>query len=666
MPKTIALRFASLALAGALLACSTFSALNATAAPAPTIAPTANQEEATSPLLPRDEPVLVSGTIPYTWPFFENTNIEPFILLEDQAGFVARDLDFEWPLESQTIGPVWTIEEGLLGFSLSLPAEPNATLLDVDNNDQADTGVMIFAVAYWNNTWGHAFLEERDGTGWSGAYASTRVNSDRDGEIEGGTLLIWAPNDQQEFPTGFGEDNRLFTEDDPVAAVPAGYSFVDLDAEPFRVYKQAHLELELIEGDFGLRDYSQMNYEDAWETLFERVSTEYPFTELKGIDWDALYAEVNPLIDSANSDDDFYRALRTFTYLIPDAHVGISFNTNVFFQEQAGGFGLVLEELSDGGVIVEQVLLGYPGANAGIQVGAEILAWDGQPVAAALDAVVPYFSPFSNDSLKRVEQLNHLPRGPVGQPVEITFQNPGEPETTETLVADFEIDSLFAANPFYQTTAVAAPLQAQILPNTNIGYIRIDSFSDDPNMAGRLWIRALEEFNELGVQDLIIDLRLNGGGSAGLAYSMAEYLYDEEVHLWGSSSYNDLLGEFEEPERYLTLEPQEFSFDGEVVLLISPYCISACEGFAYALTSTGRAIAIGHDATAGAFGAVGGQYKLPGDYDMQFPTVRSMTPDGMIVLEDLGVVPDIFVPVTYDEVVNGIDVLLNAAIEALQ
>jgi C-terminal processing protease CtpA/Prc len=46
--------------------------------------------------------------------------------------------------------------------------------------------------------------------------------------------------------------------------------------------------------------------------------------------------------------------------------------------------------------------------------------------------------------------------------------------------------------------------------------------------------------------------------------------------------------------------------------------------------------------------------------------VRSLTPDGVIVLEDVGVIPDILVPVTYDEVVNGVDALLNAALEELQ
>jgi hypothetical protein len=38
-----------------------------------------------------NEPILVTGTIPFTSPFFISISSEPFVLLEDQAGFVARD-----------------------------------------------------------------------------------------------------------------------------------------------------------------------------------------------------------------------------------------------------------------------------------------------------------------------------------------------------------------------------------------------------------------------------------------------------------------------------------------------------------------------------------------------------------------------------------------------
>ncbi len=42
----------------------------------------------------QNEPVLITGRIPFTSPFFLDTTAEPFVLLEDEAGFVLRDLEF--------------------------------------------------------------------------------------------------------------------------------------------------------------------------------------------------------------------------------------------------------------------------------------------------------------------------------------------------------------------------------------------------------------------------------------------------------------------------------------------------------------------------------------------------------------------------------------------
>ena len=95
----------------------------------------------------------------------------------------------------------------------------------------------VYAVAYWTNTWGDTYLEQRDqgGGGWSTAYASTVVSTDPDTlyEVTGGKLLVFAPDDEQGFP-GFGADGKLFTDDDPVAPIPAGWSVIDLDQEPVR------------------------------------------------------------------------------------------------------------------------------------------------------------------------------------------------------------------------------------------------------------------------------------------------------------------------------------------------------------------------------------------------------------------------------------------------
>jgi C-terminal processing protease CtpA/Prc len=51
---------------------------------------------------------------------------------------------------------------------------------------------------------------------------------------------------------------------------------------------------------------------------------------------------------------------------------------------------------------------------------------------------------------------------------------------------------------------------------------------------------------------------------------------------------------------------------------------------------------------------------------MQLPTGRPVTPEGEIVIEGKGVIPDISVPVTIESVLGHTDTLLDAAVQALQ
>lgn len=614
-----------------------------------------------------DEPVAVIGTIPFTSPFFINTIAEPFVLLEDEAGFVRRDREFVFPLNGQAIGPVEVIDDQTLRFELSLPAVPQGTFVDVDQNGRADMGVQVFAVAYWSNTWGGPFLEKRDGVGWSNAYASTVTDPDRQHEIMGGLLVVWSPDSEQAFPSDFGPDGDLFTADDPVAPIPAGYNFVDLDQTPFHVFKQARLEVELTEGVSAVHDLSGLGYSEAFKEMFDRASLEYPFTEEKKIDWGALYQEFSPRVDSARDDADFYRALRDFTYAIPDGHVGGLFDNVVFNQEQGGGFGLVLAQLSDGRVIVTQVLPGHPGAQAGIHVGAELVTWGGLPAARALADVVPYFGPFSSQQALRHGQLAFLARTEPGERIRVTFRNPGSATgQTADMTAVHELDSLFESLAILQSSAIDLPIESHILPESGLGYVVIRTFSGDYNLMARLWEHLMTALESERVPGLIIDLRINGGGNQGLALDFAGYFFDEEIVLSTTSYYNRRTGQFEPQGLPARITPAPSLFERPLAVLVSPDCVSACEGFAYAVSRGGRATVVGHAPTSGAFGEVGrGQYGLPGDLSLQFPTGRPETPEGKILIEGEGIAPDIIVPVTLDSALGRTDAVLDAAVQAL-
>ena len=614
-----------------------------------------------------DEPVAVIGTIPFTSPFFINTISEPFVLLEDEAGFVHRDREFAFPLNGQVMGPVEIIDDQTLRFELSLPGVPQGAFVDVDQNGQSDVGVQVFAVAYWSNTWGGPFLEKRDGTGWSNAYTSTVTDPDRQDEIMGGLLVVWAPDSGQAFPSDFGPDGELFTSDDPVAPIPAGYNFVDLDQTPFRVFKQARLEVELKEGVSAVHDLSGLGYSEAFKAMFDQASLEYPFTEEKHIDWAALYQEFAPQVASATDDAGFYRALRDFTYAIPDGHVGGVFDNVVFNQEQGGGFGLVLAQLGDGRVIVTQVLPGLPGEKAGIDVGAEMVTWEGQPAAQAVANVVPYFGPFSSQQALHQQQLAFLARTEPGARVRVTYRNPGSAnEQPADMTAAHELDSLFESLSILQSSAVDLPIEARILPESGLAYVVIRTFSGDYNLMARLWEHLISALHDDNVPGLIIDLRYNGGGSEGLALDFAGYFFDEDIVLSTTSYYNRRTGQFEPQGLPTRITPAPSLFDGPLAVLVSPDCVSACEGFAYALNQGGRSTVVGHAPTAGAFGEVGrGQYGLPGGFSLQFPTGRPETPDGKVLIEGEGVVPDVIVPVTVDSALGRSDAVLDAAVKAV-
>lgn len=645
--------------------------------PLPTLTQPTPSEPTSTPILEggytpgesaANEPVLITGTIPFTSPFFINMASEPFVMLEDQAGFFARDEDYEFPLPGQTIGPVWQIDDSTMEFSLSLPSVPQGTLLDVDNNGSSDSGVMVFQVAFWSNIWGDPFLEEREGTGWSGSYTSALTDPERDYEIFGGTLVIWAPDDQQSFPSGYGADKLLLTADDPVQPVPAGYSLVSLDSEPFQIYKEAHPVLTLVEGPSEVKDYSAMSMMEAFDTMFERVRVEYPFTEDKNVDWDALYAEFSPQIRDAQTSNEYYSVLHDLILRIPDAHVGLGFTDDanrLFNATSSSSFGMRLAELSDGRVIVVQIYPGYAAQGAGIQVGAEIMTWNGEPVGQAIGKVEPFFGPYSTAHVKRYEQLVFLTRYPQGTEVDVTFKNPGGASQTANLSADYEYDSLFDAIPYFNEEALSLPIETRDLGD-NLGYIKINTFSDDYNLMAQVWDYHMQQLIDSDIDGLVIDLRVNLGGSGGLAANFAGYFIDQRIETSRHTYYNHDLGEFEYDDEPAYLEPAPLYYDGPIVVLVGPYCVSACEGFAYWLTLNGHTTVVGHTPSAGAFGEVGrGQYTLPGEIDLQVPTGRPETLDGELLIEGTGVVPDVIVPVTEESALGQVDTMLEKAIQIL-
>jgi C-terminal processing protease CtpA/Prc len=624
-----------------------------------------------------NEPVQVTGTVEVSNALIvEVYYFQRFAMLEDLTGFVQRDYEYEQPLKAQILGPVTVSEDGEFNFSINLPAMPISPFNDIDNDDQEDQGLQIWQVTMSANYFDDPFLNENETGGWSANYTSARIDSENKDEISGGMLLVWAADDQQEFSSGFGEDGLLFTADDPTTSVPAGYSFVDLDSEPFEFNKESVTELTLYEGELTVNDLSEMSWSEGFDALHNKISAEYPFTEMKALDWDALYAEFAPQIETAEANSDesaYFLALRDYGWSIPDGHVGLSFGdigTQMFQDATGGGFGLAIIGLDDGRVIANILQEGGPADEAGMQWGAEILEWNGAPINEAVAEVVPWSMPFSNEVIKLIQQYRYLMRVPLGSDAEVTFQNPGDDEAITVSLTSVNESETFNATSFYAGfDANALPLEYEILPS-GYGYIKLTSLSDDINLIIRLWEWAVERMISNQVPAIIVDMRQNGGG-APIGTVLASYFVQERIDFTRSYYYSEKSGEFEtfRPPDY-TEPDDKLYYDGQIAVLVGPACASACENVSYVLGKLPQGRVFGQYTTRSIYGEVArGQYLLPGGYSMQIPTGMDLDMEGNIVIEGIGVEPDVHVPISAEtmkaQYVDGEDVVLDFAIEAL-
>ncbi len=619
-------------------------------------------------------PVAITGDVNYTNAFFTLGVAAPMVILEDQAGFIARDKGFLMPPESQTLGQITSdFYESPFSYSIALPIEPQGTLRDVDQDGEEDQGVMTFAVAYWTNTFGDPFLEKRDlmGGGWSTAYASTAVSDDptTKDEVVGGKLLVYAPDDQQGFPSGFGDDGLLFTEDDPIVLLPQGYTIVDLDTAPFTFDRSRRVEIDLIEPESAaLDDFSELSYTEAFDAMIEKMRKEYAFTEYKNIDWDAKIEEFRPAFEEAEANGDahaYLKALRDFAWSIPDGHVSGPNLIEDFQLATAGGLGMAIRDVDDGRTIVNFITPDGPADEAGIEVGAEIIDVNGTPIDDAVDAAVAWSAPFSSEHFARLQKLRYVFRAPLGTEFEVTYQNPGDDEPTIVMLTTVPERASFNFSSFnVGRTGFELPVEYEILEDSGYAYAKIYSFADNDLLSVQLWERMMQALNGADVPGLIIDMRQNNGGNGFLANQMAAYFFDEEIPVGNTGYYNKKSEQFEFDERTTRMlypPDEDLRYRGDVAVLVGPNCNSACEFFTYAMTRLGRAAIVGQYPTAGLGGSVD-QFKMPENEFFQFTIGRGVDENGEIHIEGKGVAPTVDVPVTEETLLGEGDPVLDAAI----
>jgi hypothetical protein len=205
------------------------------------------------------------------------------------------------------------------------------------------------------------------------------------------------------------------------------------------------------------------------------------------------------------------------------------------------------------------------------------------------------------------------------------------------------------------------------------GYLRIESFAGYSD-SGKFTDNLAELDTALDTifsqteqpESLVIDLRINGGGSDALGIEIASRLTDKPYLAYTKVARNDLndLSQFTDPQPIVVTPSDQPSFHGDVAVLTSGNTISAGETFTQALMGREQEVVRIGENTQGVFSDVLGR-NLPNGWQFGLPNELFVTEEGM-TFDGAGIPPDIEVPVFTDEdLANGRDSAIEKAEEIL-
>ena len=365
------------------------------------------------------------------------------------------------------------------------------------------------------------------------------------------------------------------------------------------------------------RDRARMNGR-VFDTVWNLVRRQYYDPDLHGLDWNAVRETWRPQAIAADDDRDLYRALSGMLDLLDDDHAGAISAAVARRQDQQrtrrAVMGVSLARQDGDQWRIENVRVGSPAAEAGLQPGWVLQTIDGQSWGVDFDV-----------EEGRALQLDLTDEAGALQRVSVT------PRVMDPIPA-FSVD---ASRP-------------------GVVVLRIEGFESG---LGRWLGQRLAEVSP--ETDVVIDLRGNPGGllleadAALSCFLPARQEWATRVSRSGRPVTLSIMPGCGSLTRPVT---------NDVALLVDGSSRSAAELTPAALQESGRALVIGEH-TAGAV-LISQDSPLPDGGRLTLSRADYITAGG-VRLEKRGVEPDIVVVRTAEERRAGLDPALDAAIAAL-
>lgn len=267
---------------------------------------------------------------------------------------------------------------------------------------------------------------------------------------------------------------------------------------------------------------------------------------------------------------------------------------------QDASVGAVVSAHPEGGLRIDEVLDGGPGALAGLKLNDQILQIDGRDLKG----------------MSLLDALNLL-NGPRGTTVTLTLQREGE--------------SAPVVLPVVRDEVRRPTVSSELLPN-GIAYLRLEQFRRNAAEDVSTRLAALEAANKGPLRGLLLDMRDNPGGLLDDAVAIADLFLSEGVIV----STRGRLGVATDEERVATRKDSDR--DVPIVILLNGRSASAAELVAGALQDHKRALIVGEPSYGK--GSVQTWYEYPDGSALKLTIARYALPSGRVLTHGEGVAPD--------------------------
>jgi len=386
-----------------------------------------------------------------------------------------------------------------------------------------------------------------------------------------------------------------------------------------------------------------------FDTVWQTVNDKYFDPTFGGKDWRAIGDQSRQKLATVQDDDTFWlQVLNPMLFELGVSHLVAL--PSEFASEldpmtfATGKLGLDVR-LLDGAAVITEVAPGFPADKAGLRPGFVITSVDGWTLNDI--AAESLQTPPDNERNRRgnlVQGMRARLYGETGKEIVVEYLDGNNRPQRATLQFAKRNSTCAQFDP--SLPPACTEFEVRRLAN-GAGYLRFSGFLP-PVLDSAL--QAIADLHDAPA--LIIDLRGNPGGVFPVRKAIASKLVGEPKLFMRYQRRDGL------DEAYLDSVPN--AYQGKAVILVDELSASSTEEFAGSLQALGRATIVGLQTPGRCL--VMDIVSLPNGALLTYPWGQSQTPDRR-VLENNGVIPDIKVALDREQLLQGFDEQLEAAIK---